>query len=29
VQEIIFLADMIEGAPNIKVYVLPTERFAN
>jgi hypothetical protein len=29
VQEIISLADMIEGAPNIKVYVLQTERFAN
>jgi hypothetical protein len=29
VQEVISLADMIEGAPNIKVYVLQTERFAN
>jgi hypothetical protein len=29
VQEVISLADMIEGAPNIRVYVLQTERFAN
>jgi hypothetical protein len=29
VQEVVSLADMIEGAPNIKVYVLQTERFAN
>jgi hypothetical protein len=29
VQEVISLPDMIEGAPNIRVYVLQTERFAN
>jgi hypothetical protein len=29
VQEVISLPDIIEGAPNIKVYVEQTERFAN
>ena len=29
VQEVISLPEMIEGAPNVKVYVLQTERFAN
>ena len=29
VQEVISLSEMIEGAPDIKVYVLQTERFEN
>jgi len=28
-QEVISLPDIIEGAPNIKVYVEPTNRFGN